>query len=66
MIQEVIHPKSGRTGLKVSGFPIKLTEMEADLSQSAPFPGQHTEEVLTQLLGMAKSEIEELKEEEVI
>lgn len=66
MIQEVIHPVSGKTGLKVSGFPIKLTEMEAGFAASAPFPGQHTEEILTQLLGVAKGEIEELKEKEVI
>jgi crotonobetainyl-CoA:carnitine CoA-transferase CaiB-like acyl-CoA transferase len=66
MIQEVIHPVSGTTGLKVSGFPIKLTEMEAGFTASAPFPGQHTEEILTQLLGVGKGEIEELKEEEVI
>jgi formyl-CoA transferase len=66
MIQEVIHPVSGKTGLKVAGFPIKMTELEAGFSKSAPFPGQHTEEILTQLLGVAKGEIEELKEEEVI
>jgi crotonobetainyl-CoA:carnitine CoA-transferase CaiB-like acyl-CoA transferase len=66
MIQEVIHPLSGKTGLKVAGFPIKMTELEAGFTKSAPFPGHHTEEILTQLLGMAKGEIEELKEEEVI
>jgi crotonobetainyl-CoA:carnitine CoA-transferase CaiB-like acyl-CoA transferase len=66
MIQEVLHPVSGKTGLKVAGFPVKFTEMEAGISESAPFPGQHTEEILTQLLGMAKGEIEAMKEEEVI
>jgi formyl-CoA transferase len=66
MIQEVIHPLSGKTGLKVAGFPIKMTELEAGFTKSAPFPGQHTEEILTELLGVAKGEIEELKEEEVI
>ena len=43
-----------------------MTELEAGFSKSAPFPGQRTEEILKQLLGVAKGEIEELKEEEVI
>ena len=66
MIQEVIHPVSGKTGLKVSGFPIKLTEMEAGFAASAPFPGQHTEEILTQLLGYSSDDFEKLKEDEII
>ena len=66
MIQEVIHPISGRTGIKVAGFPIKFSESKVELLEPAPYPGQHNDEIYKELLGIPQEEIEKLKKEEVI
>ena len=66
MIQEAIHPVYGKTGLKASGFPAKFSEMEADFSRPAPYPGQHNIEIYTGLLGLSREYLERLKEEEII
>jgi CoA:oxalate CoA-transferase len=66
MIQEVIHPTSGNTGLKVAGFPVKFASSEAGFSRSAPYCGEHNKDVYQELLGLSDKELEELKEENVI
>jgi len=66
MIQELKHPLYGDTGVKTAGFPIRFTRLPGDLSPSAPYPGQHSEEIYEGLLGMKREEIETLKEKEVI
>lgn len=66
MIQELIHPLSGRTGIKAAGFPIHFTECQAGLHEPAPYPGEHNEEVYGGLLGISQQEMERLKEERII
>ncbi len=66
MIQELKHPLYGDTGVKTAGFPIRFTRLPGDLSPSAPYPGQHSEEIYEGLLGMRREEIATLKEKEVI
>ncbi|MDQ1334821.1 MAG: CoA transferase [Thermodesulfobacteriota bacterium] len=66
MIQEVIHPVSGNTGLKVAGFPIQFSDSEAGFERPAPYCGEHNEEVYKGLLGLSDEELEELKEENII
>ena len=66
MIQELKHPLYGDTGVKTAGFPIRFTRLPGDLSPSAPYPGQHSEEIYEGLLGMSREEIATLKEKEVI
>jgi CoA:oxalate CoA-transferase len=64
MFVEVDHPKLGR--VKVPTFPVKFSEMRGLKVVSAPTLGQHTEEVLSRLLGYSRVEIEELRREGVI
>lgn len=66
MIQEVVHPVSGNTGCKTAGFPIKFSHLKADLSQSAPIPGQHSEEIYGEMLGYSPEELDRLKKEGII
>ncbi|MBL7203312.1 MAG: CoA transferase [Desulfobacteraceae bacterium] len=66
MIQEAMHPVCGNTSLKVTGFPIKFSELKAGFSEPAPYPGQHNEEIYMGLLGLSKEHMEKLKEEEII
>ncbi|MEJ2586904.1 MAG: CoA transferase [Deltaproteobacteria bacterium] len=66
MIQELAHPKSGKTGIKTAGFPVHFTEAGAGLDTPAPFPGQHNEEIYKGLLGISEAEMLKLKDEEII
>jgi len=64
MLVEVLHPVAG--ALKLPGVPIKLSSTPASIAGPAPLLGQHTEEVLSGMLGMGRGEIEKLKEEGAI
>ncbi len=61
MVVEVDHPVSD--AIKMPDFPLKLSETPARIPRTAPLLGQHTEEVLTSLLGYSKEEVETLRKE---
>ena len=58
------HPRYGKT--QVVGIPVRLRETPGQVRLPAPEFGQHTEEILTGLLGYSWERIAELKEQEVI
>jgi len=58
------HPTLGR--VKFVNLPIEFSETPAGPVSAAPELGQHTEEVLTELLGYSWEEVAELKEEGAI
>lgn len=60
---EVEHPKIGT--LPMVGNPVKVTDVPEEFAPP-PLLGQHTEEVLSKLLGYSAEEIAELREENVI
>jgi len=64
MVQELEHPRAGR--IKVTGIPVNLSSTPGSLRQPPPLLGQHTEEVLSRLLGMDPREIQELRQKGVI
>lgn len=59
MIVDVVHPVAG--AMKIPGVPIKFSDTPADVEAPAPVLGEHTESVLTSLLGLSKEVIEELR-----
>ena len=61
MIVEVDHPVAGK--FKMPGLPIKLSETPGAIEMPAPLLGQHTEELLHELLGLSKEDVAKLKEE---
>ncbi|MBU2704031.1 CoA:oxalate CoA-transferase [Sporomusaceae bacterium BoRhaA] len=61
MIVEVDHPVAGK--FKMPGVPIKLSETPGEVESPAPLLGQHTEEILQEMLGLSKEEVAKLKEE---
>jgi crotonobetainyl-CoA:carnitine CoA-transferase CaiB-like acyl-CoA transferase len=63
-ITEVDHPTMGKT--KMVGFPMKFNKTPAQVTKSAPIFGQHTEEVLMDLLGYSWTDLEKLRTDEVI
>ncbi len=64
MIVEIDHPVAGRQAMPNS--PLKFSQTPINLETPAPLLGQHTDEVLSQILGLAEDEIAELRAEGVI
>ncbi|HNT75364.1 MAG TPA: CoA transferase [Anaerolineae bacterium] len=64
MLVKVLHPVAGE--LTMAGIPIKLSETPGAMRAPAPTLGQHTEEVLRDLLGYTPEQIAELRDEGAI
>jgi crotonobetainyl-CoA:carnitine CoA-transferase CaiB-like acyl-CoA transferase len=64
MAVEVAHPLSGT--VKVARNPIRLSETPLNRYTAPPTMGQHTREVLVELLGLEEGEIARLAEARVI
>ncbi|MGH6892643.1 MAG: CaiB/BaiF CoA transferase family protein, partial [Dongiaceae bacterium] len=58
------HPRIGKT--KIVGVPVRLSQTPGDPKAPAPEFGEHTELILTELLGYSWDEVTRLKEAEVI
>ena len=61
---DVDHPRFGRT--QTVGIPVRLRETPGMVRAAAPEFGEHTEEILTNLLGYSWAQVAALKEQEVI
>ncbi len=64
MILETAHPKAGP--MKLVGFPIKLSETPARLQSAPPLLGEHTREILRDLLKMPEPQIDALIARKVV
>jgi Predicted acyl-CoA transferases/carnitine dehydratase len=64
MIVETEHPVAGR--VKMAGVPIKLSETSGSVEAPAPMLGQHTKEILSEILGFTENEVEDLKAANVL
>ncbi|RKU06240.1 carnitine dehydratase [Candidatus Poribacteria bacterium] len=64
MITQVMHQVTGV--VEVPGVPIKLSDTPGDVDTPAPSLGEHTIEILTDVLKMSFEEVEELKQEGII
>jgi crotonobetainyl-CoA:carnitine CoA-transferase CaiB-like acyl-CoA transferase len=64
MFVNVDHPTLGEVTLP--GFPIKFSETKGDITMPAPLLGQHNEEVYSELLGLSKEKIDELRKGGVV
>lgn len=61
---EIEHPTAGLIGLP--GFPYKMSQTPAKLHRPPPLLGEHTEEVLKELLGYSAEKVALLKEQKVV
>jgi crotonobetainyl-CoA:carnitine CoA-transferase CaiB-like acyl-CoA transferase len=61
---EVQHPLLG--ALALVGSPLRLSETPVEYDAPPPLLGQHTDEVLAQLLGMGRDEIDRLRRTSVV
>ena len=64
MVVEITQPGVGK--VKIVGSPIKITPSTCKVQGPAPLLGQHTREVLKEVLGMSNKEIEDLEKERAI
>ena len=58
-MKEVEHPKCGN--IKLVNSPIKFSSSEPGVRTAPPTLGQHTDEVLSEMLNMKEEEIKSLK-----
>lgn len=64
MVVDVDHPTCG--SIKLTGIPVKLSDTPGSIKLPPPVLGQHNEEILSEMLGYDKHEIEKLLEEGVL
>ena len=64
VITQVIHQMTG--AVEVPGLPIKLSDTPGDVDIPAPNLGEHTVEILTDVLKMSTDEVKQLKQEKII
>jgi crotonobetainyl-CoA:carnitine CoA-transferase CaiB-like acyl-CoA transferase len=60
----VQHTKMG--AVRTDGLPVHLSETDWRIERGAPCLGEHTEEILTELLGLSSAEVAKLREEGVV
>lgn len=61
MVQEMYHEACGP--IKMVNTPVKYSESKPSIRSVPPMLGQHTDEILRDILGLNDSEIEALKAE---
>ncbi|TRX55023.1 CaiB/BaiF CoA transferase family protein [Thalassomonas sp. M1454] len=64
MVVDIHHPDGKST--KAPGNPIKMSRSHEDTFSAAPHIGQHTEEVLTDLLDLSAEQIEKLRNSGIV
>lgn len=66
MVVSMPHPLSGTGEVRLIGNPIKFSETPVSYRRSPPTMGQHTDEVLSELLGLSSGELAELRAQGII
>ena len=64
MVVEVKHPTADK--IKLVGIPVKYSETPGSIRLPPPLLGQHTEEILSDLLGYSKEEIAAFRQEGIV
>jgi len=60
LVLDIEHPTAG--SLRLTGFPYKLSQTPAEVHRPPPLLGEHTEEVLVELLGYSSNDVSILRE----
>jgi len=60
------HPATGSAPVKLVASPIRMTATGPDYRFAPPMLGQHTDEVLKEVLGMGAKAVAELRKKGVV
>jgi crotonobetainyl-CoA:carnitine CoA-transferase CaiB-like acyl-CoA transferase len=60
------HPLSGKGDVSLIGSPIKMSATPVSYRHAPPTLGQHTNEILAEMLGMDEEEYKELAQKGVV
>jgi formyl-CoA transferase len=60
LVLDIEHPTTG--SLRLTGFPYKLSQTPAEVHHPPPLLGEHTEEVLVELLGYSSDDVSILRD----
>ncbi|KAL8940945.1 MAG: hypothetical protein Q9211_002039 [Gyalolechia sp. 1 TL-2023] len=64
MVKEIEHPSYG--SMRLVNTPVKFSHSEPSIRTAPPTLGQHTNEILSDILGMSNTEINSLKDRGVV
>ena len=64
MVVELDHPTAQK--VKLVGVPVKYSKTPGSVRLPPPLLGQHTDEILSELLGYSQGEIDALRQEEIV
>ncbi len=66
MVVQMDHKKTGKAPLKLIANPIKMEQTPPTYRMAPPLLGEHTDEILSEKIGLSKSEIINLKDKGII
>ncbi|MDP6388573.1 MAG: CaiB/BaiF CoA-transferase family protein [Alphaproteobacteria bacterium] len=66
MVLEMDHPATGTAPVKLIASPIRMTGTPVAYRHAPPTLGQHTEEVLAEMLGLSVDEVAKLRDDGVV
>jgi len=61
MVADVLHPTIGT--LRLGGIPLKYSETPAEIRRPPPLLGEHTNEIVAEVLGYSSRQIEDLRQQ---
>jgi crotonobetainyl-CoA:carnitine CoA-transferase CaiB-like acyl-CoA transferase len=64
MVAQLNHPTAGP--INVNGIPIKLSATPGEVKEAPPLLGQHTDEILSEILGYTPEQIAELRQQKAV